>query len=398
MNQTSRIAQLVQLLRLDAIPSTQTAADPEVWDDLAVAAIALGLAPLLHERVHNHGLVVAPSAQAKLAVTYQATQRRNQAIASQLAELLAAMHAAGLDTLALKGGYLAFHLYPDPALRGMSDIDLLFRPADLPAAETVLQQLGYEGKHKAADEGPGIVKHTSTYKRPSPETGPSTPNPYLSAAGDRHVDPHGSLEESWFGLRIDVTPGVWERSSPLSLVGQPARALAGEDLLLHLGVHLVFHLLMGKPSLVQLYDIAFVSQAVAPDWQRLALRAQACNATPFLYAALHLASEVYGAPVPPDVLARLHAACPPSMARRIDRMGLADVVQQTQRPPLLTIRQRLARGVSDRRATALWAANAAGKWAVWRTAMDVGRTDTGKLIGDRIRRASTLDREGAGAA
>ena len=162
-------------------------------------------------------------ARAKLAVTYAATQKRNQAIAGQLGEMLAAMDAAGIETMVLKGGYLAFQVYPDPALRGMSDLDLLFQPADLPAAEAVLQSLGYEGKHKSADEGPGIVKHTSTYKRAGPDAATSTPNPYLSTAGDRHVDPHGSLEESWFGLRVDVTPGIWQRSRAVTLVDQPAQ-------------------------------------------------------------------------------------------------------------------------------------------------------------------------------
>lgn len=393
MSQVSRSLQLVQLLRFDGAASSRTSIERDDWDDLAIAAIALGLAPLVHVRTSGWSLPAA--AQAKLAVTYQATQRRNLAIAGQLSQLLAALDAAGIGAMPLKGGYLAFHVYPDPALRGMSDLDLLFRPADLPAAEAVLQSLGYLGKHKSADEGPGIVKHTSTYKRNSAEVA-ATPNPYLSTAGDRHVDPHGSLEESWFGLRVDVTPGVWQRSQPAELAGQPARVMAREDLLLHLSVHLVFHLLMAKPSLVQLYDIGLVSRELPPDWPTLTARAGSVKATPFLYAALHLASTVFGAPVPAAVLDQLHDACPAALARRIQRMGLEEVMQQTQRPPLVTIPQRLARGVSDRRETARWAAGLSGQWAVWRTAIDVGRTDTGKLLGSKLRAGGFLRRSRAG--
>lgn len=378
----SQVSNVIQLLRLDAEPS-QVSVSPDAWDDLAVAAIALGLAPLLH--VTTQPLSLPASARAKLAVTYAATQRRNTAIAEQLAELLSAYAAAGIDAMVLKGGYLAFAVYPDPALRGMSDLDLFFRPGDLERAEAVLRSLGYQGKHKSADEGPGIVKHTSTYKRESAGDAASTPNPYLSTAGDRHVDPHGSLEESWFGLRVDVTPGVWERSQPLTLAGQPARALKTEDLLLQLSVHLVFHLLMGKPSLVQLYDIVFVNQVLPIDWTVLLERSQARGAAPFLYAALHLAAAIFAAPVPAGVLTRLRDACPTGLARRIEAMGLADVMQQTQRPPLVTVRQRLGRGIADRRDTAQWATTWQGKWAVWQTAIDVGRTDTGRLIGERLR-------------
>jgi hypothetical protein len=267
----------------------------------------------------------------------------------------------------------------------MSDLDLFFRPGELSRGEAVLESLGYQGKHKSADEGPGIVKHTSTYKRAASAPAASTPNPYLSTAGDRHVDPHGSLEESWFGLRVDVTPGVWQRSRPTTLVGQPARAMATEDLLLQLGVHLVFHLLMAKPSLVQLYDIALVSQTAPVDCNVLLSRSQETASQQFLYAALHLARRTFAAPVPDGVLDSLNAACPAALARRIEAMGLPDVMQQTQRPPLVTIRQRLARGLADRRDTARWATSWQGRWGVWRTAMDIGRTDTGKLIGERLR-------------
>ena len=378
----SHVSNVIQLLRLDAEPS-QVSIAPDAWDDLAVAAIALGFAPLLH--VKTQGMNLPSGARAKLAVTYTATQRRNSAIAGQLAELLAACAAAGIDAMVLKGGYLAFAVYPDPALRGMSDLDLFFRPGDLGQAEAVLQSLGYQGKHKSADEGPGIVKHTSTYKREASGEAATTPNPYLSTAGDRHVDPHGSLEESWFGLRVDVTPGVWQRSRQTSLVDQPVHAMATEDLLLQLSVHLIFHLLMGKPSLVQLYDIAFISQALPVSWKTLLDRSRERHATPFLYAALHLAEQIFAAPVPAEVLTQMQTGCPTPLARRIQAMGLPDVMQQTQRPPLVTVRQRLTRGISDRRETAQWATTWQGKWAVWQTAVDIGRTDTAKLIGERVR-------------
>lgn len=387
------VALLTQLLGFSTnSSSSQAPLSAAAWDDLSVAAIALGLAPVLHQRTVD--LDVPTAARAKLAVTYAATQQRNAAIAAQLAELLAACAADGLEVIVLKGGYLAFQVYPDPALRGMSDLDLLFRPADLPRGEAVLQSLGYQGKHKPADDGPGIVKHTSTYKRPTRDgTVSSTPNPYLSTAGDRHVDPHGSLEESWFGLRVDVTPGVWQRSQPVTLVGQPALALAPEDLLLHLGVHLIFHLLMSKPSLVQLYDLAVVCDRLPLHWETLMARSRERQATAFLYAALHLADVVFAAPLPQNVLVSLRQSCPAGLASTIDGLGLADVMLRTQRPPLVTLRQRLIRGLEDRRDTARWATTWQGKWAVWRTALTVGRTDTGKLIGAGLReRLPRLDR------
>ncbi|RME73596.1 MAG: hypothetical protein D6784_11700, partial [Chloroflexi bacterium] len=228
----------------------------EAWDPLSTAAIAVGLAPLLHCRLESLAVTPPPAARARLSLGYQAHAHRNQAIARQLTELLAAFSAAGIPVIVLKGALLAHLVYPDPALRPMNDIDLLFRPADLPTAARVLEDLGYQGHHKSAGEGAGVVKHLSTYRRPGPQA--QTPNPFLSTAGDRMVEPHGSLEESWFGLRVDITPGVWERAVPLVLHDQPAYRLSDEDTLLHLAVHAVFHVIMGRLVFLQLYDIGQV--------------------------------------------------------------------------------------------------------------------------------------------
>ena len=67
------------------------------------------------------------------------------------------------------------------------------------------------------------------------------------------VEPHGSLEESWFGLKVDITPGVWERALRIQLHDQPAYRLSNPDMLLHLAVHATFHVIMGSSVFVQLY-------------------------------------------------------------------------------------------------------------------------------------------------
>ncbi|MFZ2419801.1 MAG: nucleotidyltransferase family protein [Anaerolineae bacterium] len=377
------IFHLLAALRTDATP--QTFDDPNLaWNDIVVQAIIVGLAPMLHERLSTWQINLPPLALAKLQLTRQATAQRNLDIQRQVAEILAATAARAIPTIVLKGAYLSAAVYPAPDLRGMSDIDLLFQPADLPQAAAALASLGYLGKHKAADEGPGITKHTSTYKRPAPAA--DTPNPYLSTSGDRHVDPHGSLEECWFGLCTDITPGIWPRAMAHTVNGQPAQALSANDLYLHLAVHLIYHLLMGKPSLVQLVDLLVVSQRLAAqlDWDWLLQRAQQTHAAPFLAAANHLAQTVLAAPVPADIQTRLLAGLPAHLRRTIGSLDADSVMQLSQRPPLTTMRQRVARGISERRATARWATSSAGRWAVWRSALAVTRTDTARLLARRL--------------
>src|SRR5262245_50750659 len=74
-----------------------------VWEDMAVTAIALGLAPLLHWRLTQAQISPPPLTLAKLVVTRQAHAKRNEAIGQQLAELLAAFAHQKIDVLVLKG-------------------------------------------------------------------------------------------------------------------------------------------------------------------------------------------------------------------------------------------------------------------------------------------------------
>ena len=63
-------------------------------------------------------------------------------------------------------------------------------------------------------------------------------------------------------------------------------------------------------------------------------------------------------------------------------------MQRAQRPPLTTIRQRLARSVYERAETARWAGTLRQRLAIWGTLVDVAHTDTGKLLGARLRQAA----------
>jgi hypothetical protein len=374
---------LLGALRADAEPArwlqAATAARLD-WDDLAVTALALGLAPLLHHQLERWGVVLpAPRAHAKLQFARQVEAERHAARRAQLAEVLPHLPAA---PIVLKGAYLAEAVYPAPGLRPMNDIDLLFRPADLPAVAAALASLGYAGKEKSPDTGPGITKHTSTFQRGSAAL---TPNPYLSAAACHMIEPHRSLEEAWFGLRCDLTPGIWERSQAIEIAGQPARALSAVDNLIHLGVHLTYHVIMGAPTFVQLADLRVYVERVAVDWEALVARTRELGAAGYVYAALRLAREALAADVPNASLQALGQAAPPRVRAAAERLSPAVVLRRTQQPPLRRLRQRLWRGLADRAETASWAHTPAEWLRVWWTLVDFTRTDTWRLWVDRRR-------------
>lgn len=373
------IEQIVNYIAHQPSPASISLTD-DAWDSLTITAVALGLAPLLHWALQNQTIKPPPLALAKLGATRNAHAKRNEEIATQLAEILAACYKNSIKVVVLKGALLAPLLYADPALRPMNDIDLLFQPDDLPVVAQILDNLGYHGKHKSADQGPGVTKHLSTYQR-SGNTA-QTPNPYLSPQADRMIEPHQSLEESWFGLKVDITPGVWERLVPVTLHQHPAYRLSNEDMLLHLTAHATFHVIMGTTVFVQLYDIARLLTVWGSklDWLNVLELTDKAQATPFVYAGLYWAKMLYNA-TPPDLpLETLAKQCPPNLVQYIHQQHASEILERTQQPPLITLTQRLKRGFVDRAETARWATSFGQKLKVWQTALAFYKTDTAHIL------------------
>lgn len=383
---------------LDALRANQTPTQWESdfvrgqldWDDLVVRAIVLGLAPQLHRRLSAWHLPIPPRAVAKLAVTYKAQAKRNTSIYAQLGQVLDACRQKGVQPIALKGVHLAACYYSDPALRPMNDIDLLFTPAELPIVEAMLAELGYGASFKSPQMGAGVTKHTSSFHPTSGATAATT-NPYLSATGERTIEPHQSLEESWFGLKVDITSGIRERAEEVTLAGRPCRALCAEDLLLHLCLHFCFHLIQGAPAMVQLTDLLVVANSGEVDWEVFTARARDYNAAPYAMAGVHLGQTLLSLPVPQTTLATLADATPPGLRRRIKQMDLSTILRRTQQKPLAdrsfwsAVPQRIRRGFSDRAEAAGWAQDWRGRWQVWRTMFQAAQSDTGQMILQHLR-------------
>ncbi len=352
------------------------------WDDFTVRAIAFGLAPQVHHKLLQWAITIPPKASAKLAVSYKAQAQRSQSIYTQLAQILAACNDADLSPIALKGVHLAACYYAESPLRPMNDIDLLFTPEELPKAEALLWELGYSGKHKSSEAGARVTKHTSTFRRENRAKSSATPNPYLSTSLDRTVEPHISLEESWFGLKADITPGIRERADTAVLTpnAPPCQVLSPTDLLHHVCLHFCFHLIQGAPAFLQLTDLLVITQANKVEWDAFLQRVHEANTAGYVLAALLLATKLVGASVPSEVVAQLSESTPLKLRQRIDQMDLAYVLRRTQQKPLVTMSDRLRRGIKDRMEIARWAPTFAEKWRIWQTAVQFTRTDTAKML------------------
>ena len=107
---------------------------------------AQGLAPLVFYRLRETGLVARLPADVagSLRADYYATAAYHVLLSAALRDLLAELSPADIRPIVLKGMALSSTLYPTPAARPTSDLDLLIERAQVPAAKQTLLKLGYQ--------------------------------------------------------------------------------------------------------------------------------------------------------------------------------------------------------------------------------------------------------------
>ncbi len=74
---------------------------------------------------------------------YRMAWVETQALFAEVAPVVAALEAAGVDTLMLKGVPLALTVYRTPAARPMRDVDIAVRHPDADRAIAVIEGLGW---------------------------------------------------------------------------------------------------------------------------------------------------------------------------------------------------------------------------------------------------------------
>lgn len=226
------------------------------WAALLAEAEHHGIGPLLYWHLRTASAPVPVEPWRLLQATYLRHRHANRVRLALLAQLLRACAEAHLEVRVVKGGALAHLLYPDPALRPMSDLDLLVRPADLPRARDILSSLGF-----AAPTSATSAKSLPTVGR--------------------------QMEGVWVGVELhqDLFEAGFAASLPLDALQEPPLAFAAsaegvigytlgyEELLWHLCQHLRFHTTVFLPwRLIWVADIVGLVERFSAqlDWERLA--------------------------------------------------------------------------------------------------------------------------------
>lgn len=206
-----------------------------------------------------------------------------------LADVDDAFREAGIDFLVLKGMALGYLVYPDPATRPMTDIDLLVRPRDVGRAAKRLEGLGYQPleHHQGFTEELVRFGGELSFGR--------TPGPFL--------DLHWLLEqyERLRGLiRIDEE-ALWQRAMSYTMGGRRLKTPSLEDQVLTLSIHLgLVHRMKGLRWLLDI-DLLIRTFSDEIDWPVAMQRARQWGIDGLVRHTVWLSRETFDTPVPPAI-------------------------------------------------------------------------------------------------
>ncbi len=125
------------------------------WDALPEQAERHGMGPLLWH--HLRQADIPRSTRRALQGLYLRNRALNQIHAKALFDLLDLLAKNGIRPLVLKGLTLAWQVYPDPALRPVSDLDLFLSKDEIRPAVEAMRQAGYHLENFPANQG-GVPK------------------------------------------------------------------------------------------------------------------------------------------------------------------------------------------------------------------------------------------------
>jgi hypothetical protein len=195
-----------------------------------------------------------------------------------------------IPVVILKGAFLGYVVYENPALRPMADIDILVGEDDYEKAHTLLLSLGYKQQVQALG---------SFHK----ELHPALAHVHKERSGDS-VDLHRGL---WFMDYYRLSPSaVWKHTERGRLSGKTVLYLSLELNFIHVALHHLTH----KGSLRDWLDMVLLIQHPRFRWERLVSLCRDFRVIRPLHWIFKGLSRDWGIAVPRDVCDALQEQTP----------------------------------------------------------------------------------------
>lgn len=259
------------------------------WDFLAHMAKIHRLGPMLHDRLARFADAVPEKVRSQLKASQRNNAMRNLKIYRELVNVTRILNDAGIESIALKGAYLAKLAYPDPGLRPMRDLDLLIKPEQVVMAFELLVANGFRNVYANT-----LAETHFIHSEHLP--------PLVSPDGIAIELHHRLIANADSDFLSESDDALWSRSIMKDIGSVQVRFLSPEDLLLHLCLHATQRHQFNLGPLA-LTDIVFLLETHKIDWP-VFLNA-CCKWQRFALSLLHLSKLKVGADIPGEVIAAL---------------------------------------------------------------------------------------------
>jgi hypothetical protein len=217
----------------------------------------------------------------------------------ELRKVLATLQEAGIPCIVLKGIALAERVYPNIAMRGMSDVDILVKKDDLFRVDDYLSSLGYISR----DSTVAKAIHNPIGYLASLEYRKDAKSPL-----NLHVHWHTvntSVPATMFVERIDINR-LWENSAMIAVADSHALMLRPEHLIIYLCEH-ALRVGHSFDRLILVCDIFFTIKAFENiiDWNFVSEESRRFGLSRFVYYGLSIVKHYTSLGIPDECIAKL---------------------------------------------------------------------------------------------
>lgn len=278
-----RLVVLLSYAKHDAAEAAEAqalAARVVAWDEVLELTLHNASAPLAHANLVKLELFegLPKGVRQRFEARSAEVERQNEARLVVGRELFKRFEEAGLPVVILKGILFAETVYRNAYYKKMNDIDLLVRQEDLDGVFDVYEALDF---FSAGELIGGNPREQEKFSHHSP--------PFFSKNLDCMVGTHWGLITPLAPYEIDYE-AIWSRVVDVDFYGATAKAMAPEDNVHHLCVHLPYY----KTGVRELADIYNVIREVGPafDWELFLNEVAKAKTENLVYHALMLSNRL----------------------------------------------------------------------------------------------------------
>jgi len=271
------------------------------WNYIIDCSIKQGISPLFYWNLKkiSNGKDVPSEVMKSLEKMYYSNLARNMLLYDELSKILTAFQKAGIDTIVLKGAFLAEEIYKNIGLRPMSDIDLLIKEKDLQKVKRELTELKYS-----------TISIHQTKLHEQFQTVLGNELSFIHHNKKIDIDLHWDIQSPHIPYEVDINK-FWNNARLIKIAGIETLTFVPENLLQHLFLHMDKHInISGSPPAKPLRDYCDIAEVTRHykdtiNWDYFLQSSKDYGIEEPVFQGLFIAKEYFGAFVPENVLSEL---------------------------------------------------------------------------------------------